>query len=374
MKQLLPSAASSPSQEDVESADQTPLSAPATSRLRRHWRLILVVSMAFVIVGWSILWLAVAQTTAGNFRDWLAQEQMLGHSWTCADRRLGGFPFRIEVSCDGPSFHGVIGAADVSGTLGALFAVANVYAPTSIAVAVHGPLAIESSDGRRLRVAWTSLAVDLAFGAGGLDHARITAEDPQLQAEAPQLDDLTIDARRAEVNASADPGRPADEAAVDFSVKIDDGRSQALDRLFGDADPATIQADGIISHLDAASGGDLAEAAENWRQAGGAIDLTESLLRKGATEIGASGHLDLDAVHRPHGRIDAAGAGLEPVLARYGVPSGAIAIDGLLTGLLGAASDQGAHMAKPLRFPLRLENGRVLAGPVRTPLTLPPLY
>jgi hypothetical protein len=82
-----------------------------------------------------------------------------------------------------------------------------------------------------------------------------------------------------------------------------------------------VQADGVISHLDTTSGGDLAEAAETWRQAGGAIDLTEADLHKGVTDIGASGHLDLDALHRPHGRIDASGAGLEPILTRYGVPS-----------------------------------------------------
>ena len=108
--------------------------------------------------------------------------------------------------------------------------------------------------------------------------------------------------------------------------------------------------------------------------AGGAIDLTEALLRKGATEIGASGHLDLDALHRPHGRIDASGAGLEPVLARYGVPSGALAIDGLLTGLIGSPVAPSAGAPQALRLPLRLENGRVFVGPVRTPLTLLPLY
>ena len=231
-----------------------------------------------------------------------------------------------------------------------------------------------SSDRRRLHAAWTSLAIDLAFGADGLDRARLVADGPQLHAEAPQFDDLSIDARRAEADFAADPGRPADEAAYDFSFRIDDGRLQALDRLFGDADPATIRADGIISHLDAAAGGDLAEAAETWRRAGGAIDLTEALLRKGTTEIGASGHLDLDALHRPHGRIDASGAGLEPVLARYGVPTGALAIDGLLTGLIGSPVEPSAGAPRALRFPLRLENGRVFAGPVRTPLTLPPLY
>ena len=374
MKQPPPFATPSPSLEAEESAGQAAPRAPAASRLRRHWRLILVVSMAFIGAGWSFLWLVAAQATAGNLRDWVAREQLLGRSWTCADRRLGGFPFRIKVTCDRPSFHGEVSGAEVSGRLGALFAAAEVYAPTSIAVAVEGPLDIDSSDGRRLHAAWASLAVDLVFGADGLDRASLVADAPQLHAEAPQFGDLTIDARRAETDVAADSGRPADTAAVDFSVRIDDGKFQALDRLFGDADPATIQADGIISHLDATGGGDLAEAAETWRQAGGAIDLTESLLRKGATEIGASGHLDLDALHRPHGRIDASGAGLEPVLARYGVPNGALAIDGLLTGLLASPGGTGTRTPETLRLPLRLENGRVFAGPVRTPLTLPPLY
>jgi hypothetical protein len=374
VKQLQPFAVSSPSQPGEESADRVATRASATGRLRRHWRLILVVSMALVVVGWSILWLVAAQTTAGNLRDWVAQERVLGRKWTCADRRLGGFPFRIEVTCDRPSFHGAVGDAVVAGTLGALFAAAEVYAPTSVAVAVEGPLDMQSSDQRRLHVAWKSLAIDLAFGADGLDRASLVADGPQLHAEAPQFDDFSIDARRAETDFATDPGRLADEAAYDFSFRVDDGRLQALDRLFGDADPTTVQAGGVISHLDAAAGGDLADAAETWRSAGGAIDLTEAVLRKGTTEIEASGHLDLDALHRPHGRIDASGAGLEPVLARYGVPSGALAIDSLLTGLLGSPVESSARAPQALRFPLRLENGRVSIGPVRTPLTLLPLY
>jgi hypothetical protein len=62
------------------------------------------------------------------------------------------------------------------------------------------------------------------------------------------------------------------------------------------------------------------------------------------------------------------------MLARYGVPNAALAIDGLLTGLLASPGGTGTRTSETLRLPLRLENGRIFAGPVRTPLTLPPLY
>ena len=174
MKQLQPSAVSSPSQPQEESADRAATRASATGRLRRHWRLILVVSMALVVAGWSILWLVAAQTTAGNLGDWVAQEQVLGRNWTCADRRLGGFPFRIEVTCDRPSFQGAVGGADVTGRLGALFAAAEVYAPTSVAVAVEGPLDIAVE-----RSAAPACRMDIAGDRSRLRRRRPRSREPR---------------------------------------------------------------------------------------------------------------------------------------------------------------------------------------------------
>lgn len=372
MKRPPPSAASSPSVPDRESRDQGP---STIRRLARNWRLVLVVSTAVVVVGWCILWVFAAWTTVADLEDWAAQEHLVGRNWSCADRRFGGFPFHIELTCDKPSFQGGVGDTVVVGTLGGLAAAAPVYAPRTIALAVDGPLDVESSDGRSLHIAWASLAVNLGFDADGLGRARLAADGLQLLAKSPQFADFSFDAHRAETDFAVDPGRPADAAAYDFSFRIDEGKLQALDRLFNDVAPATMQAAGVISHLTAAGdGGDLAEAAEMWRRAGGAIDLTEALLRKGTAEVGASGHLDLDALHRLQGRVDASGDGLEPILARYGIPSGALAIDGLLAGILGSQQRASGRAPPALRFPLRLENGRVFIGPVRTPLVLPPLY
>lgn len=330
--------------------------------------------MALFAAGWSVLWLFAAQTTQGSLLDWVARERGRGRNWSCIDHRLEGFPFRIEVTCDEPSFRGTFGGATIAGRLGALSAVAEVYAPTSVVVSVKGPLRIESSDRRSLDAAWGSLVIDLGFAVDGLDHARLVADRLQLHAVAPRFDDLSLTARRAETDFAADRGQPADPSAYDFSLRIDKGRLAALDRLFGDTDPATIRAHGIISRVNAASRGDLARAIDSWRRAGGAIEFTEARLRKGTTAIAMKGHLALDAQHRPQGRLDVSGVGLAPVLARYGVPRAAIAIGSLLTGLLGKPVGPAAGAPRTPRLPLRLKNGRVFAGPIRTPLTLPPLY
>jgi hypothetical protein len=321
---------------------------------------------------WTGLWFLAAQTMASNLGVWLAQEQKAGRNWTCADHNLGGFPLRIEASCRRPSLEAMADGAAVSGTMGELHATAHVFSPQTIAVAVQGPLDIETSDQRRLHAAWASLSIDLTFGANGLDRAQILAESPELRAEAVQFEPVSTDAHQARARLEAIAG-PRGGILYKFSIKIDDSRLGVLDRVFDSTDPATIEAAGVVSHIDALGGDGLSQIAEAWRRAGGVIDLTKASIRKGTAEVGGSGHLNFDASHRPRGRITASGSGLGPILMRYGVSRQALSIGGLLTGLF-APSEPSDAPAPELRVPLKLDNGRVFVGPMQMPVRLQPLY
>ena len=373
MKPLKSMAASPPPQEE-EGFDEIPLQPARLAGPRRRWRLILAILMALVIAGWSGLWIVTAQKMASNFNDWLAQEQDAGRVWTCADHRVGGFPFRIDASCDRLSLQTSAGDAPVSATVGELHATAQVFAPHTIVVTVKGPLDVQSGERHPLHADWMSLAVDLTFGDYGLDRAHAIADNPQVHAEDPRFDPVSTDAGRAEADFTVIAGHPVGKTPYKFLMKIHDGRSDDFDRLLGNKDPATIEASGVVSDLDALAGDDLFAIAESWRSAGGGVDLTKALVQKGAIEIAADGRLDVDAQHRPRGRVDVSGSGLEPILARYGISNQALALGGLLTSFFGSSSAPGDPAAGALRIPIKFDNGHVFVGPVRLPFTVRPLY
>jgi hypothetical protein len=373
VKPLAQTAVSSAPEPDAESVDRAAIRPSALVRLRRRWRPILIAAAALGALAWSAMWIVTAQTMSANLADWLAQEQEAGRNWTCADHAFGGFPLRIEASCSGPRLQASIGDAVVSGTVHKLRATAQVFAPHMIAVSVEGPLDLQSSDRQHLHAAWKSLAVNLTFGLYGINQAQVLADSPQISADAPQFEAFSADAGRAEAEFSAIAGQPFGEVPYSFSLRIADCGLAALDRLFGSADPATIETEGTVHHLEAAGAGDLAAIAESWQLSGGRIDLAKADLRKGAAEIRAAGHLDIDDGHRLGGSFDVSGVGLEPILARYGVPSSALAVNGLLTSLFASSAAPG-DPAPTLSAPVKLQNGRVFVGPVQLPFTLEPLY
>jgi hypothetical protein len=76
-----------------------------------RWKLYLpFVASAVVAVGWSAFWKVAAGMTETGLDDWFVQERAQGREWSCPNRSVGGYPFRLEVRCAAPSFTGRIGA------------------------------------------------------------------------------------------------------------------------------------------------------------------------------------------------------------------------------------------------------------------------
>jgi hypothetical protein len=65
--------------------------------------------LPFIILGtlaaiWSGIWYYAASKTETVIIDTLIKEASQGREWACPNRRVSGFPFRIEVTCDSPTF------------------------------------------------------------------------------------------------------------------------------------------------------------------------------------------------------------------------------------------------------------------------------
>lgn len=92
---------------------------------------------------------------------WRAQEAKSGRSYDCAKQSIGGYPFRLEVRCDGARVtltSQTAGAAQpVTIGLGEILAVAQVYDPKLLIAEFHAPATIsETQNAPAMQVNWAS--------------------------------------------------------------------------------------------------------------------------------------------------------------------------------------------------------------------------
>ncbi len=73
-------------------------------RRRPLWGLFLMpVLLLIAAVAWSAFWFYAASQVEVKADAWRAQEAKSGRVYDCAKRTVAGFPFRLEVRCDGAS-------------------------------------------------------------------------------------------------------------------------------------------------------------------------------------------------------------------------------------------------------------------------------
>ena len=350
---------------------------PVTGKPPSRWSLYLPAGAFLVLcAGWSAFWYLAATSTEAALDDWFVQEKQIGRVWTCPDKSVGGFPFRIEIRCTGPKFSGRLAGMSGSGSVGDLLVAANLYNPALIVAEIASPLAFRSESGAvQVGLSWKLFRASHRSRNGAFEAGSLELDEANLRIEGAGVTVVEGQATKFETHLRPNPDRDPAVAALDLAVRISGARAPILDSFTGEPAPL----DGVILttilRSDAIMGSNFGTAAERWRNMRGSIEVREVKAAKGDARIEASGQFDLDAAHRPHGSLALQASGLSPILQRYGVPVAGLAIGDLLGGLLGGGRPP-AEKSGPaaLQLPLTLENGRVSIGPVRLPLVLRPLY
>src|SRR4030088_1394701 len=101
-------------------------------RRRPLWRLFIVpVLVLIAAAAWTAFWFYAASQVEVSADAWRAQEAKSGRIYDCARRSVAGFPFRLEVRCEGANVSLVsqtAGAqAPVTAKLGQILIVVQVY-------------------------------------------------------------------------------------------------------------------------------------------------------------------------------------------------------------------------------------------------------
>jgi len=332
--------------------EMTPNETMPQGRVSR-WKLFVPVgALLALFVALAGFWFWSIRTADAQIDAWIAREAALGRNWTCPDRSLGGFPFRIEVRCKAPRF--VRNDTGLKGGLEGITAVAQIYNPTLMIIEADGPLKLE--DGRGVyALDWSLLRASLRGRPGErLDRLSMEGKDFALN---------WTDALGAARKASAAQGefhirrvvdRPADEHAYDIVTSLTGFALPALDPFTGGTGQAAFAFDGVLTHADPFAGVGFPAEIERWRAAGGKIQIKDLSLSKDASRLALNGELGLDDRARPQGALDIAMTGLDPAMKLFGIPP-----------------LRDPNGGKTTNLKLRFDRGQIFLGPIPLGKTFP---
>jgi hypothetical protein len=352
----------------------------------RVWLLASLIVAALVVVGWSAAWFAARRIAMRELDAWIGNEAAAGRRWTCADRAVGGYPLRLQVSCSALGLERL----NMRIALGPARAVAEVYDPRLLVLRVEGPL--RASDGRvSIEGNWRAFEANYRAAPDGFHRASAVMDGPAFAIRGLSAEPVKLAGERLETHLRPNLSRAISEGAYDWVARLAQGRLPGLDAFLGGDEPTDIDVQLTAPQALDFAARPVTEELERWRKAGGKIEVSTLSLTKGARRLETRGQVALDRTRRPAGRLDVAVANVEGLLGDVIItsegPGGLVlsapaGILGALTGgRVGAPSlnnrparpPPGTNL-KPLP-PLRIQGGVLFLGTLPVPgVLIDPLY
>jgi hypothetical protein len=394
-----------------------------TLALRRRplWRLFIApVLLLIAAAAWSAFWFYAASQVDVAADAWRAQEAKAGRIYDCARRSVAGYPFRLEVRCDGASVSLVSQTAGQAGTqapitaeLGEILVVAQVYDPKLLIAEFTAPATISDRGQQPSIVVNWSKARSSVIGLPAVpQRASIVFDDPEVNRFNGSLQAPLARAKHVELHGRLAEGSVADHPVIETVLKIEGGSLQEVHPLLAapfDADVRT-----MLSGLKDFSPKPWPVRFREIQAAGGHVEIVQSRVQQGDVIAVGAGTLGLTANGRLDGELQMTVAGLEKVVPALGiekmldegVPQATLdrvapgvktqdvnnlfgALDRAIPGL-GKVVKQNANVGvaaginalgkeavlegkKARAFPLRFVDGTVYLGPLKVG-QVPPLF
>ncbi len=355
-------------------SSQSPLpdNGPSTRVVRRtRWGLYLpLAALGLVVAGWSSFWFVARGLVNDGLNKAIEDARARGDVWTCLDRSLSGYPFRLELRCKSITLARTASAGVVQLSTGPMLAVGQPQTPSHVIVQIDGPMLMNLADGRRIEARWDLLEASRKGSGGDLERLSLDVRKPVVSVSGPQAAVSTFSSATLEAHVRRHPARPAADKARDLFVRVTQLASGDLDALFGDTNLSDVDLQITTNQADLLANGITPTSLEAWRSAAGKLEITRLALKKGLKQIEAKGELWIDDDKRPAGRLEPSVANIDQ-FAGIRLRGGAMDFASALSGRAQPANPDGL---KPLPA-IDIRAGRVGLGPLRLPVPpLLPLY
>jgi hypothetical protein len=389
-------------------------------RRRPLWRLFIApVLVLIAAIAWSAFWFFAASQVDTSADAWRAREAKSGRVYDCAKRSVAGFPFRLEVRCDGASVSlisqtaGQAGAqTPITAKLGQILVVAQVYDPKLLIAEFTSPATVSDRNAQSFVVNWR-LGHSSVVGLPAVpQRASIEFDDPAIDRIDASTRARLANAKHVELHGRLIEGSPPDQTTIESVLRINQGSIQGVHPVLVEPFDADVRA--VVSGLKDFSPKPWPERFREIQAAGGHVEIAQSRIQQGDLIATAAGTLGLSPNGGLEGELQMTVAGLEKVIAALGiekmledgVPQATLdrvapgvktqdinnlmgALDRAIPGLgkvvkknanIGVAAGINAlgkeaelEGRKARTFPLRFVDGGVFLGPLKVAQT-PPLF
>lgn len=327
-----------------------PAAGEAPPPRRRFARLPLVVLVA-VLLGaslWSGYWWIATRAIERGIENELARLAETGVTVDCADRRLGGYPFRFDLRCGPLSARGADGS---EGTVSSLTVAALAYNPSRMIVEAGAPLSARFADGSSAVLAWSLAHASLDFDTVGLSGLSVSVEKPDLRAG----EAAPVTAGLAELHTRLHP----DGRGSDVALTAEDVALPALGETGTLRVVAAIEDGGLSARADAAA------FLKRLAAEGTAGRLTEVRLSAGGSELRITGPFAVDSRGEISGSFQVSLVDpqhLTDLLARgFGIVL-PLPDPGSLAGLLSGLGSPAVDGRPAMTLPIEVRRGKMTMG------------
>ena len=388
-------------------------------RRRPLWQLFIAPGLLLIAaIAWSVFWFYASSQVDVQADAWKAREAKSGRIYDCANRSVGGYPFRLEIRCDDPSVALVSQAANQAATpfpakLGVSLVVAQVYDPKRVIAEFKGPATISDPADQSTFVANWSLGRSSVVGLPATpQRVSVVFDQPAIDRVQGSVQVPLAGARHIELHGRLAEGSTTTSPVIESVVQISGGSIRGLHPLLAEPFDADVRA--MLSGLKDLAPKPWPARFRDIQAAGGHVEIVQSRIQQGDLIAVAAGTLGFSPSGRIEGELQMTVAGIEKVIPALGidkmleegVPQATLdrvapgvktqditnlmgALDRAVPGL-GKIVKQNANVGvaaginalgketvlegkKARSFPLRFVDGAVFLGPLKVAQT-PPLF
>jgi hypothetical protein len=341
-----------------------------------------LIVLFILALAWTGLWFYGRSKVSEVLDQFFQNQAQIGRIWSCPERSISGYPFRIELRCKQPTYSMAIAPNHtVKGALGALTVVATTAGAFNLAHVIgefEAPLVVEDSQLGKKTSHWKTAQASFRGHANRVERVSVVIDAPRTAIEINGQAAVQSSADKLELHLEEATDEPAG-GAYRIALKMDKAKIPPADVVLNSVEPIDFEIQGQLLKLIGIDRRDWQQSLENWRLGGGTMRVDLIKLQKGLPRVEAKGDLRLDESRRLTGRLDANFVNAETLLQQFGIGGGGGG--GFLGAILGGGRPQAGGNAgnsrpeRVMRLPLVIENGRVGVGPFRIPgFQMKPLY
>ena len=294
-------------------------------RRRPLWRLFFMpVLLLIAAAAWSAFWFYSASKVDETADAWRAREARSGRIYDCARRSVAGYPFRLEVRCDGASVSLVSQTAGQAATqtpitakLGEILVVSQIYDPKLLIAEFTAPATISGPGQPPMIANWSKARSSVAGLPGVPQRISLVFDDPAIDRTSGSAPTPLARARHIELHGRLVDGSAADHPNIETVVRIEQGSVQEMHPLL--AEPFDAEVRTILTGLKDFSPKPWPQRFREIQAAGGHVEIVQSRIQQGELIAVASGSLGLSAEGRLDGELQMTVAGLDKVIAALGI-------------------------------------------------------